>query len=350
MTTTYLDEAIGETRLVTVDAEGRFAALAVERWSERGRLARLGEIYLGRVARIEARLGGAFVDLGLGPEGFLRFRGGKTPVGVHEGSRVKVEIAAEAAPGKGPRLRRLPDAAETGDFPRRLSEVSSLAANAIKGPEARRIADEALDAALAREIALAGGGSIAIEPTRALTAIDVDSGNRTADQPGRLARSTNLAAVDAVARHIALRALSGLIVIDLLHTEAREDRDAVRERLAAQLSFLGLRGEVGGVSRFGLLELAVERRRRPLHEIMLEDRRLTVESVALIGLRRLEDEALADRAARLLLQAPAPVVAWLEGEGAAMGWESALTGRLGQRFQIEPWADQTREGVEVRAL
>ncbi len=347
---TYLDDAVGETRLVKVDAEGRFAALIIERWSERGRLARLGEVYLGRILRIEPRLGGAFVDLGLGPEGFLRFRGGKTPIGLHEGVRVKVEVAAEAAPGKGPRLRRLPDAAETGNFPRKLADASSLVADVVKGPEARRVADEALDAALSREIALVGGGTIAIEPTRALTAIDVDAGARTADTPANLARTTNLAAIDAAARHIALRALSGLIVIDLLHTEAREDREAARERMAAQLSFLGLRGEVGGVSRFGLLELAVERRRRPLHQIVMEDGRLSEESIALEGIRRLENEGLADRGARLLLQAPAEVVSWLEGEGAAMGWESALTGRLGARFSVEPWADPTREGVEVRAL
>jgi Ribonuclease G/E len=205
-----------------------------------------------------------------------------------------------------------------------------------------------MEAALAREIALQGGGSIAIEPTRALIAVDVDAGARPGDSPMRLARATNLAAVEAVARHIALRALSGVIVIDLLRMPAREERDAIRQRMNEALAATGVRAEVGGVSRLGLLEIAVERRRRAVHEIALDaEGAPTAETLALTALRRLEDEGLADRGARLELLAPAKAMAWLEGEGAGIGWREALTRRIGARFTVSA---HDRDAIEVRPL
>jgi Ribonuclease G/E len=348
--TACLDDAVGETRLVRLDAEGRPFELRIERASERGRLARAGEIYLGRVRRIEAKFGGAFVDLGVGPEGFLPFRQGRMPAGLHEGARVKVEIAAEAAPDKGPRLRRLPDAAEVGDAPIRIAApppLAELEEDALRGPEARRIADAAEDAALMREIALEGGGAITIEATRALTAIDVDAGARESSAPTRLARAVNLAAIDAAARHISLRALSGLIVIDLLDLRAREDRDAMRERMIAALRASGVKAEVGLVSRLGLLELAVERRRRSVREVVCDSTgEPTDESIALAALRRLEDEAVADRGARLVLRAPAAAAAWLEAD--TIGWREALTARIGARFAIEAQENPRSRAIEVR--
>jgi Ribonuclease G/E len=348
---TYLDDAVGETRLVRVDDEGRACGLEIERWSERGRIARLGDVYLARISKVEPRLGGAFVELGLGSHGFLPFKQGRAPAGLHEGARVKAEVAGEAAPGKGPRLRRLPDAAETGDFPRLISTPPPLAeraGDALRGPEARRIADQAMEAALAGEVALQGGGSIAIEPTRGLVAVDVDAGARAAAAPAQLARAANLAAVEAVARHAGLRSLSGVIVVDLLRMPSREDREAVRDRMKAALGSLGVKAEVGGVSRLGLLEIAVERRRRAIHEIALDaGGRPTAETVALPALRRLEDEAAADRGARLELTAPAAALAWLEGEGAGIGWRQALTQRIGARFRVSA---HDRDSTEVRAL
>jgi Ribonuclease G/E len=347
---TYLDDAIGETRLVRVDDQGRLAALQIERWSERGRAALLGEVYLARVAKVEPRLGGAFVDLGVDPPGFLPFKQGRTPEGLHEGARIKVEVAAEAASGKGPRLRRLPDAAESGAFPRLVSSPAPLAEQIaeVRGPEARRVADQAVDAALAREVPLDGGGSIAVEPTRGLVAIDVDAGARASDTPARLARAINLAAVEVVARHVGLRSLSGVIVVDLMRMSEREDRDLMRERMKAMLATAGVRAEVSGPSRLGLLEIAVERRRRAVHEILLEGSGACMaETTALAALRRLEDEGVADRGARLELLAPGAAFAWLEGEGARIGWREGLTTRLGARFRVSAHAS---DAIEVRRI
>jgi Ribonuclease G/E len=341
ITTAFLDEAVGETRVVMLDEVGRPAALRFERASQRGRFAAAGEIYYGRLIRIEERLGGGFVDLGVGPEGFLPFKDGAIPAGLHEGSAVKVEVAAEAAPGKGPRLRRLPDATESGDAPRLISSPPPLAAEfprAVRGPDARRAVDASVELALALQVAIAGGGSISIEQTRALVAIDVDSGARTAPSPELLSRATNEAAIDAAARHISLRSLSGIVVLDLMTLHHKNDRDALRARMAGKLKMLGVKAEVGLISRLGLLEVAVTRRRRSIREVMLDPLSglPTAETVALDALRRLEDEALADRGARLKLSAPADAVAWLEGdEGRAIAWRKALTDRIGARFELE---------------
>lgn len=353
MTTAYLDESVGETRLVLLDEVGRPSALRFERTSMRGRVAAAGEIYYGRLVSMEERLGGAFVDLGVGPEGLLPFKDGKIPAGLHEGAAVKVEVAAEAAPGKGPRLRRLPDATEKGDAPRLISAPPRLAAEfprAVRGPDARRAVDASVELALALQVAIAGGGSIAIEQTRALVAIDVDSGARAAPTPDLLSRATNEAAIDAAARHIGLRSLSGIVVIDLMTIHQRTDRDVLRARMVAQLKRVGVKAEVGLISRLGLLEVAVARRRQSINELMLDplSGEPTTETTALDALRRLEDEAIADRGARLKLMAPPDAVAWLEGdEGRAIDWRRALSDRIGARFEL---AVHPRGQIEVSPL
>ncbi|MGD2133146.1 MAG: ribonuclease E/G [Maricaulaceae bacterium] len=357
--TLYRDDAVGETRLVrTIEAaspEHGLVELRVERWSETETLGRAGDQFLARVTRIEPRLGGAFASLGLGPDGFLPFRSGKTPAGLHEGAAVRVEIAAEAAPGKGPRLRRSPDGrdAADGDAPRRLARAPSLAEafpDAVTGPDAREMADLAEELALAREVALPGGGSLAIEPTRGLTAVDVDAGDRPGDDKARTVRRVNLAAAEGLARHVGLRGLSGLIVVDFVSTFRRADLDVVRDRLAAGLEAQGVKADLAPVSRFGVLELTVARTRRAIHEIGRDAATgaPSPETIALAALRLLESEAIADRGARLKLTAPAAVVAWLRADH--IPWRAALTDRIGARFEVVAHDDPMRPDIEVSPL
>ena len=60
-----------------------------------------------------------------------------------------------------------------------------------------------------------GGGDIAIEPTRALTAIDVDLSDRKGGDAKRVTRQANLAALGMAARLLRLKGLGGIVVIDL---------------------------------------------------------------------------------------------------------------------------------------
>lgn len=86
----------GETRVALADREGRLVELHVERL---GAQSLVDGIYRGRIKRIEQGLGGAFVDFGVGVDGFLR-----QAKGLHEGQAVTVQVTRDGGGGKGPAL------------------------------------------------------------------------------------------------------------------------------------------------------------------------------------------------------------------------------------------------------
>jgi len=154
--------------------------------------------------------------------------------------------------------------------------------------EAEGIDDE-FDAAFAAEVALPGGGSLVIEPTAALVAVDVNTGGRTGKQ-GRAILETNLAAAKAVARQIRLRNLAGLIAVDFLRMRSANERDRVLAALRAALAKTVPDAETGGFTRFGLVEIVRPRSRPALHEALGEavpgaGWRASAETVALAALR-----------------------------------------------------------------
>src|SRR5271163_1131851 len=130
--------------------------------------------------------------------------------------------------------------------------------------------DALFDRALAGTVALAGGGSVHIEATRAAVLIDVDSGSPQTGSPERTGLAVNLAAVDVIARQIRLRNLGGGIVIDFVGLEARRLRERIRDALAEALAPDSRRPQILGWTRLGHLELVRPRRGRPLAEALLE--------------------------------------------------------------------------------
>lgn len=332
----YLDRSAGETRgVVTLD--GLPERLLIERAAARAASERLGAASIARVARIERALGMAFLELSDG-------RSAMAPLGgLVEGAFVEMEIAAEARAGKA----AVAKVAGPAEGPARLVRTGPELADELvafapgarieEGDAARRAADAAQEAALAVEHALPGGGSIAIESTRALTAVDVDLGARTGGDARRAARQANLAAIAAAARLLRLKGLGGLVVIDL----AGKGHDGAAMSAAAKAAFAadGPEVSIGPISRFGLFELAVPRRRRPALEILEADR---AETEALALLRALEREGRANPGARLRAAAGAAVIA------AAERHAGTLTDRLGPRFTLA--AEQGRSGFEVVVL
>ncbi|MDR3514023.1 MAG: ribonuclease E/G [Caulobacteraceae bacterium] len=323
----YVDRSPGETRgVVTLD--GRPERLLIDRPDDVA-VQRYGARAVARVARIDRSLASAFLDLGEGPQAM-------TPLapGLVEGGAVEVEIAGEARAGKGAVARLLGPAEGP---PRLLAAAPGLAARlaalavgavVVEGPEAREAADAAQDAALSPEHPLPGGGSIAVEPTRALTAIDVDLGARTGD-PRRIARAANLAAIVEAARVLRLKGLGGLVVIDLVG----RGHDGAALSAAAKAAFApdepGV--SIGPISRFGAFELVIPRRWRPLAEVLCDsDGRLSAESRGLAVLRALERAALADPGGRIVARAPADVVL------AAGRHINVLTARVGARVELRP--------------
>lgn len=112
---------------------------------------------------------------------------------------------------------------------------------------------EQLATALAREVPLERGGRLLIEPTAALTAIDVDGG-------AEHALAVNLEAAGEIARQIRLRNLGGIVVIDFIGMAQRSDRQRVVGALRRALSRDPFPVQVHDTSPLGLVELGRPRR------------------------------------------------------------------------------------------
>jgi Rne/Rng family ribonuclease len=128
----------------------------------------------------------------------------------------------------------------------------------------------ALDEALADVVPLPSGGRLAIEATRALTAVDVDSGGEDAASFHETALRTNLEAASEAARQVRLRAAAGLIAIDFIDLDSPASRALVDEALARAFSADPLRIRVAPLSEFCVAEITRQRRRQPLQLALTE--------------------------------------------------------------------------------
>ncbi|MBL3600464.1 MAG: ribonuclease E [gamma proteobacterium endosymbiont of Lamellibrachia anaximandri] len=180
-----------------------------------------------------------------------------------------------------------------------------------------------IESAFQREVRLPSGGVIVIDPTEALTSIDINSARATKGADiEETARNTNLEAADEVARQLRLRDLGGLFVIDFIDmTPARNQRE-VENRLKDALKEDRARVQIGRISRFGLLEMSRQRLRPSLGEASEQvcprckghGTVRGVESLGLSILRIIEEEAMKENTGRLIAQLPVDVATFLLNE------------------------------------
>ncbi|HDM8160735.1 TPA: ribonuclease E [Vibrio harveyi] len=180
-----------------------------------------------------------------------------------------------------------------------------------------------IESAFQREVRLPSGGSIVIDPTEALTSIDINSARATkGGDIEETALNTNLEAADEIARQLRLRDLGGLVVIDFIDmTPVRHQRE-VENRLREAVRLDRARVQIGRISRFGLLEMSRQRLSPSLAEAshhicprcsgtgVVRDN----ESLALSVLRLIEEEALKDNTAQVLAVVPVPIASYLLNE------------------------------------
>jgi len=180
-----------------------------------------------------------------------------------------------------------------------------------------------IETAYSRTVQLPSGGSVVIDHTEALVAIDVNSARSTRGSDVEdTALRTNQEAADEVARQLRLRDLGGLIVIDFIDMEDSRNQRAVEQRLRDALRFDRARVQMGKISRFGLMELSRQRLRPALNEGshvtcprcngtgVIRD----AESSALQVLRLIQEEAMKDGTATIHAQVPVEVAAFLLNE------------------------------------
>ncbi len=111
-----------------------------------------------------------------------------------------------------------------------------------------------------KQISLPSGGSIVIDHTEALVAIDVNSGRATKESGvEETAFSTNLEAVREIARQLRLRDLAGLVVIDFIDMYDQKHRRNIERALRDELQNDRARIQLGRISLFGLLEMSRQR-------------------------------------------------------------------------------------------
>jgi ribonuclease E len=180
--------------------------------------------------------------------------------------------------------------------------------------------EDQLDALHSPVVQLRSGGSIVIHTTEALTAIDVNSGRSTRERNiEETALKTNLEAADAAARHLRLRDLAGLIVVDFIDMVEARNQKAVERRFRDALKSDRARVQFGRISPFGLLELSRQRLRPSLQELSTQTCPVcagsgvvrSVESAALRALRGIELEGLKGTVAALSLTLPEAVALYI---------------------------------------
>ncbi len=125
--------------------------------------------------------------------------------------------------------------------------------------------EEQIEPLYRRMVTLKSGGTITIDPTEALVAIDVNTARFTqVKNPEETALITNLEAADEIARQLRLRDLGGLIVIDFIDMKDLKDRQNVERQLRTAFKDDKANIEISRISKFGLVEMSRERLRAPL--------------------------------------------------------------------------------------
>ncbi|MDA5194510.1 ribonuclease E/G [Govanella unica] len=305
--TVLIDRSFGETRLAFL-TDDQLTDLYLYRDEDPDLT---GTVHRARVRRVAPALDGAFLDLGNGHEAFLKTRNPPS-----EGSLVTVEIRAEGGTGKLPIAsltitRTVPDTLP--DHPARLDQdawpwlrhlgdqpIITAAPDIaqILRAEGRAVTlqhadpfrelglDDDIDSLISAEVPFGNGARLWIEDTRALTAIDIDSGSAGEGRASlATARAVNDRAVSEIARQLRLRRLGGLIIIDFLRLPDKAARLILTERLTAALKPDPIPSEIIGFSRAGLFELKRPRLGRPLARDLGTQGKPTVATAARQALR-----------------------------------------------------------------
>jgi ribonuclease G len=285
-----------------------------------------GAVYAGRVGARVPGVDAVFVAIDSGPPGVL-----KTKSPPPEGAAVMVAVVVPPRPGKGPELKSVADAraAEAPDpvvtwWERYASQIRSIVCDSQR--EATRLKellgaapmeiqdggdlfgelgiDEAIEMALRPHVVLPGGGSVVIETTAAVTAIDINSG---ASDPA----AANHAAMSVIAREVRTRNLAGHFVVDVIPGKGN---GALPRLLTKALAADTVLARVAGTTPLGMIEFTRQRLGLSLTEQLLDENgALSVASIAYACLRQGVREALRGKAASLSITAVPDVIGLLQG-------------------------------------
>jgi len=183
--------------------------------------------------------------------------------------------------------------------------------------------DEEIAGIHKRKVPLRGGGSIVIDQTEALVAIDVNSGNfRTGDDAETSAFKLNISAAKEIARQLRLRDLGGVVVNDFIDMRREKHRRGVERALRDAMRRDRARTKILRTSPFGLIEMTRQRIRPSLKTSVYSDCPCctgrgvvkTAESMALEVVRLLMLASQQPKIARVTVKVSEPVGAYLNNK------------------------------------
>lgn len=126
----------------------------------------------------------------------------------------------------------------------------------------------AIREALKPRVDLPSGGYVIIEPTEALTVIDVNSGSFTRSATAReTVLWTNSEAATEIARQLRLRNIGGVIIVDFIDMDSRRDQLKLLEHFNRSLKFDKARPQIAQLSELGLVELTRKRQGQNIYEL-----------------------------------------------------------------------------------
>lgn len=215
--------------------------------------------------------------------------------------------------------------------------------------------DETIENLLSGRMKLPSGGEIVIQPTEALTAIDVNTGETTrvkgeAGNKASRALQTNIEAVDKIARALRVANIGGLVAIDFLKMSGRGDETRIYSLLQEAFAGDPAAVRIGGFSKLGLVDLSRARRGPSLHDLLADKGRhvsLNDDALAARAVRLALREAEASPGCRVVCQTSSQVGARITAlQGAAKG---DMMGALEARTSYESRQDFARDQIEVKA-
>ena len=183
--------------------------------------------------------------------------------------------------------------------------------------------DQQIENAYKREIRLPSGGSIVIDTTEALVAIDVNSSRANkAEDVETTAFKTNLEAAEEVARQLRIRDLGGLVIVDFIDMSFYPNRKQVEEKLMEVLQQDRARIQMSRISKLGLIEISRQRLSSSINEsVMQKCPRCeghgfikTTQATALTILRKIRAEAIKEDTNEIRVQVPVDIAAYILNE------------------------------------
>ena len=174
-----------------------------------------------------------------------------------------------------------------------------------------------IELAFQREINLSSGGSIVIDPTEAMTAIDVNSARSTKGKDiEETAYKTNLEAAKEIARQLRLRDVGGLVVIDFIDMLDESNQEKIENAFRKAIYSDRARVQISSISKFGLLEVSRQRLRPSLNEsydiehVLVRGPRSLGQSI----LRIIGEDSAKDNTSEIHVYVPSDVASYLLNE------------------------------------